>query len=178
MEGKIILNLAISLDGYIADEDGGFDWIAGQKDNRLDTENELLFSEFLKGIDVVVMGKKSYLQGKDSYVRDYADKVVYVATNEIREDTENIRFIGGDVVDTIVKERGKGKAVYLFGGGVLIDPFVKANVIDEYIIGIIPIILGKGRPLLLGNNPTIPLHLQDYSLRDGTVVMRYTKRLT
>ena len=69
MSGKIILNLAISLDGYIADETGGFDWIHGHGNTALDTENNHDFGEFRNSIDVAVMGYKSYEQGKNSYVR-------------------------------------------------------------------------------------------------------------
>lgn len=58
----------------------------------------------------------------------------------------------------------------------MIDSFVKADIIDEYIIGIIPIILGKGRKLFLENNPKIDLNLQEYSVEDGIIVMKYSKR--
>lgn len=51
------MNLAISIDGYIADESGGFDWIVGQGDTAIDTAERSEFEEFLAGIDIVVMGK-------------------------------------------------------------------------------------------------------------------------
>lgn len=57
MSKKIILNLAISIDGYIASEDGGFEWIVGDGDKSLDTEKKWDFNGFLDTIDVVVMGK-------------------------------------------------------------------------------------------------------------------------
>ena len=72
--------------------------------------------------------------------------------------------------------RNEGKNIFLFGGGVLVDHFLKADIIDEYIIGIIPTILGKGRPLFLGNNPKIDLSLQYYTVEDGIVIMKYSKR--
>lgn len=176
MSGKIVLNLAISLDGYIADEDGGFDWIAGHGDDRLDTEQDYPFPDFLKTVDVAVMGRKSYDQGIDSYVGDYADKKVYVATHESRENEGNVTFLSGDIVDTILMERDAGKTVYLFGGGVVIAPFVKADVVDEYIIGIIPVILGGGRPLFLGGSGSIPLRLEKHNIRDGITTLYYSKR--
>ena len=58
----------------------------------------------------------------------------------------------------------------------MIDAFIKADVIDEYIIGIIPTILGSGRKLFLDNNPTVLLKLQKYSVTDGVIVMIYSKR--
>ena len=174
MSGKIILNLAISLDGYIADENGGYDWIIGHGNNhRLDTENQYPFSDFKDSIDVVVMGHTCYLQG---FASDYTKKKVYVASNSMQEDTENISFIKGDIISTITKERDAGKNIYLFGGGILIDPFIKANIVDEYMISIIPTILGKGIPLFLGNNPTIALFLNKYSIEDGIIHLFYSKK--
>jgi len=159
MSGKIIMNLAISIDGYIADESGGFDWIVGQGDTSIDTAERSEFEEFLTGIDIVVMGKNCYDQG---FAKEYPTKTVYVATSEEKEDEG--------------KEKDNGKNIFLFGGGGLVDHFVKANAIDEYIVGIIPTILGKGRPLFLGNNPMIQLHLDKYTVSDGVAVFHYSKR--
>lgn len=174
MKRKIILNLAISIDGYIASEDGGFDWIVGDGDNSLNSEKKLDFNEFLSEVDTVVMGKTCYDQ---NFHNDYKNKKVYVATSKELEDYENVHFINGDICKVIEEERKKeGKNIFLFGGGKLVDNFIKANIIDEYIIGIIPTILGKGRPLFLGNNPKIDLHLDEYILDNGIVILRYSKR--
>lgn len=176
MGGKITLHLAISVDGYICDEDGGYDWITGHGDSGLDTEQDYPFSDFLGGIDVVVMGNTCYRQGFLDDAKEYEGKTIYVAASSEREDTGHIRFIGGDIVPVLRKEREAGRRIFLFGGGLTIDPFIKADVIDEYVIGIIPIVLGRGRPLFLGNNPTIPLRLDRYSIRDGIPVLHYSKR--
>lgn len=173
MSGKIILNLAMSLDGYIADNDGGFQWIVGHGDKALDTEKQFEFEEFLKSIDIVVMGKKCYDQG---FHQEYKSKKVYVATSADLKNVENINFINGDIVSKLQEEKAQGKNIYLFGGGLVIDHFIKADAIDEYIVGIIPTILGGGRPLFLQNNPEIKLNLDEYSIADGIVVMKYSKR--
>lgn len=174
MSRKIILNLAMSLDGYIASEDGGYDWIAHEGDEKLDTERKWDFKKFLEGIDVVVMGKKCYDQ---NFHNDFKDKKVYVATSQKLQDEDNIKFISRDICKIIEEERNKeGKDIYLFGGGVVIDSFIKADIIDEYIIGIIPIILGKGRPLFLGNNPTIKLQLKECIIEKGVTISIYSKK--
>ncbi|WP_092926300.1 dihydrofolate reductase family protein [Romboutsia hominis] len=174
MKRKIILNLAISIDGYIASEDGGFDWIVGDGDNSLNSDKKWDFNEFLSEVDTVVMGKKCYDQ---NFHNDYKSKKVYVATSKELEDYENIHFINGDICKVIEEERKKeGKNIFLFGGGKLVDNFIKADIIDEYIIGIIPTILGKGRPLFLGNNPKIDLHLDEYISDNGIIILRYSKR--
>ena len=56
---KVILFIAMSLDGYIADEKGGVDWLDGQGD---DDENLDTYSEFVKDIDTILMGCKTYEQ--------------------------------------------------------------------------------------------------------------------
>ena len=173
MNGKIILNLAVSLDGYIADTDGGYDWIVGDGNSILNTENKWSHDKFLENIDVVVMGKKCFDQDMH---KEYQDKEVYIATSKEIEDFENYHFINGDIVKEIEKLKNKGKNIYLFGGGILIDSFVKADVIDEYVIGIIPTILGKGIKLFYDNNTKIDLKLEYYAVEDGIVIMKYSKR--
>ena len=59
-ERKIILNLAVSLDGYICDPEGGFAWISGQGDRRLDTVPHYDIEAFARQVDVIVMGRKAY----------------------------------------------------------------------------------------------------------------------
>lgn len=173
MSGKIILNLAISLDGYISDEDGGFDWIVGHGDTYLDTDNKWDYGKFLEGIDVVIMGRNCYDQG---FHKDFEGKDVYIATYKDIDDYENYHFIKGDICECIKKLKEEGKNVFLFGGAVLVDNFIKENIIDEYVVGIIPTILGRGRKLFLENNPKIDLKLDYYSVMDGTVIMKYSKR--
>ena len=173
MNGKIILNLAISLDGYIADENGGYEWIIGDGNSTLNTEAKWDYTKFLEDIDAVVMGRTCYDQGMH---KDFKEKDVYIATSKDIEDYDNYHFISGDIVKTISNLRNEVKNIFLFGGGGVIDNFLKADVIDEYIIGIIPTILGKGRKLFLDNNPKIDLSLQYYSVEDGVIVMKYSRR--
>lgn len=176
MKRKIILNLAISLDGYIASEDGGYDWIVGHGDERLNTKNKFSFDKFLESIDMVVMGKKCYDQNMHN---GFKNKKVYIATSKRIQDQDNLYFISGDISKIIQEEKEKeGKDIYLFGGGGLVDSFIKNNIIDEYIIGIIPIILGKGRPLFLDNNPTIMLHLDEFFIENGIAILKYSKTKT
>ena len=174
MKRKIILNLAMSIDGYIATDDGGYDWIVGDGDNKLNTDDKFDFNEFLENIDIVVMGKNCYDQDMH---KEFKDKKVYIATSKDIKDYDNIHFVKDDVCEVIKRELEKeGKDIFLFGGGVLIDSFIKENIIDEYIIGIIPTILGKGRPLFFEGNPMINLHLDEYSVGEGITILKYSKR--
>ena len=90
---KVVLFIAMSLDGYIADLNGSVDWLNGQRD---EVENEDTYSEFVKDIDTVVMGWKTYYQvvtelSPSEWV--YSDFISYVITHKERTSTDKIRFI-------------------------------------------------------------------------------------
>ncbi len=176
MNGKIILNLAMSLDGYIADENGKFDWIKPHNDRTLDTSNKYDYNSFLETIDIVVMGKKCYDQNLHIFSNIDSTKTIYVATSKPQINHDNIVFIKDDIVRIIKEEANNGKNIYIYGGGMLVDYFIKENVIDEYIVGIIPTILGNGIKLFYGNNPMINLKLEENIIDNGIVIMRYSKR--
>jgi dihydrofolate reductase len=167
----------MSLDGYICDEAGGFDWILGQDDRTIDTENKFDFDAFLDSVDTIVMGSLAYedciLSGLESF--DNHHKIV--ATTRQLTPFKNTDFISGDIVSQIKDlSREEGKDIWLFGGSGLTDHFVKADAIDQYIIAIIPTILGKGRRLFNSNYEKIDLHLDQVNLDDGITILTYTKR--
>jgi dihydrofolate reductase len=168
MSGKIILNLAMSIDGFIAKEDDTYAWIKGCNNAAFDTDRKYDYPAFLRGVDIVVMGRRCYELGMHA---DFADKTVYVATTQPIPNHDNVVFID-TITDTLKRERANGKTIYLFGGGVLVDAFIKG----EYIVGIIPTILGAGIPLFLDRNPEIPLSLTGYFVEDGMVVLQYVRR--
>ncbi len=177
MKRKIILNLAISLDGFIADEDGGFDWIKGDGDNSHDTKHTFDFPKFVEGVDTLVMGRKAYEDCPHETMKTFSTKKIYVATTKkLERKYDNVECINGDICKQIFElKKEKGKDIWIWGGAHLADPFIKTNSIDEYIIGIIPIILGKGRPLFLENNPTIRLHLEESTTQEGIIIVKYSK---
>ena len=106
-----------------------------------------------------------------------ADIGIGHGTSEALDDFDNIHFIGGNLYNRVLELRQKSDGdIYLLGGGILIDAFLKAKIIDEYIVGIIPIILGEGIPLFLKGNPALPLELTGHYVEDGIVVLRYNPR--
>ena len=174
---KIILNLAISLDGYISDTDGGFNWITGHGDENLNTDIQFDFPTFISGCDTLVMGRKAYDTCGIKNVFDHENKKFFVATSKKRTNLHNVTFISGDIVQIITNlKKEPGKDIWLFGGSGLTDQFVKADVIDEYIIGIIPTIRGNGTKLFPSNYPVINLHLEESTVSDGIVILKYSKR--
>ena len=175
---KIVLNLAVSLDGYICDERGGFDWIKGHEDPQLDTAEKDDFEAFLESIDTIVMGSIAYEDCVLSGLDTFDSKQILVPTSRQLERKENVRFVTGDICEEVLalKEQ-EGKDIFIFGGAKLADQFVKKDLIDTYVIGIIPTLLGKGRPLFKGRPDEIKLHLKKLTIQDGIVIMTYERRM-
>jgi dihydrofolate reductase len=176
--GSISLRLAMSLDGYIADENGDYDWIVPVPSPSLDTVHQLPFEEFLGDVDVVVMGRRCYDQG---HHRDYAGlgKKVVVATSRppAPENIDgSVEFVAHDVVGVVKAAREHGQHCFLFGGGILIESFLAAGAVDTITVGIVPVLLGKGRKLFPGGHPRLDLTLADYALQDGKVRLVYERR--
>lgn len=172
---KLILNIALSLDGYICDDNGGYDWIVGHGE---DSETEPYdFEAFMAGIDTIVMGSVSYEDVVLSGLSAYDENHILVATHRELEKRENVEFISGDVVSQIIKlKEDQGKNIWLFGGAGLTDDFIRSNAVDEYVIAIIPTILGNGRRLFKGDYPKLDLHLDNHSISDGITVLSYSRR--
>ncbi len=100
---KVSLFIAMSLDGYIADNKGGVDWLEGQGDNN---ENMDSYSEFVKNIDTVVMGWNTYYQvatelSPKEWV--YSNFTTYVITHNRYTSSEKIQFVNIKPADLVKK---------------------------------------------------------------------------
>ena len=175
--GTISVRLAMSLDGYIADHDGSYEWIVPVPSPRLDTAHQLAFDDFLEGVNIVVMGRRCYEQGQsEDYLR--LGKRVIVATSAAagRRDTcPGIEFCD-DAVSAVTAARQLGHHCFVFGGGLLVHSFLAADAVDMLTVGIVPVLLGGGRPLFPGEHPAINLRLTDYAIADGKVRLVYRRR--
>lgn len=181
--GKLILNLAMSLDGYIADMDGGYGWIQGSGKNPLDTEKGWDFKEFLEGVDLVLMGRKSFdglvgpeLRGKEILVASRKRQGTLLPSDLHGP----VTFIGGlgEDITGIVQERlqEEGIEVYLYGGGETAWPFLEAGMVDELILGLIPVTLGQGIPLFRAGGVPQEWTLVDRIIEEGIVILHYHTR--
>jgi dihydrofolate reductase len=143
--GLISLRLAMSLDGYIADEEGGYDWIVPVASPTLNTDHQLPFDEFLDDVDLVVMGRRCYDQGQH---RDYVTlgKKVIIATSTLsvlEQREQGVDFVGDGLVEVVRTARDQGQHCLLFGGGLLVESFLAADAVDMLTIGIVPVLLGR-----------------------------------
>lgn len=163
-------SVAMSLDGFIADVDGGYDWIV--------PESTIDFEAYLTKIDALVMGRGTYeitqttpeggavLEGREVYV---------VSTTLAPEDHPDVTIISEDVEARVaeLKARG-GKDIWLYGGGVLFRALLEAGLVDRVEVGVVPVLLGQGIPVLPGLDGVASLELHSSeTFPSGIALLKY-----
>ena len=140
---KIVLQLAVSLDGYIEGPNGEFDWCF--------TDQDYGMSAFFKRIDSVFYGRKSYelvLSMESEAPPGFPKLKEYVFSNTMDKVREEATLIKGDTKTEVEKiKKGKGKDIWLFGGADLISSLMNLKLVDEIILAVHPVILGGGKAL-------------------------------
>lgn len=174
---KVVLFIAMSLDGFIADENGKVDWLGGQEPSVevLDT-----YSTFIKDVDTVIMGWNTYHQiitelSPTEWV--YENLTSYVVTHRTLPSTDKIFFTSKspcDIVNTLKQQ--EGKAIWICGGATVIQQLISADLIDEYYISVIPTILGTGIPLFGSSTKELKLRLVQTQSYNGITDLIYTRR--
>ena len=143
-----IVFIAASLDGYIADKDGGVDWLHSIPN----PENlDMGWVDLIDRIDSLVMGRKTF-EKVCSFDCDWPySKPVFVLSNSMKSIPEGYEVkaepIKGSLPEVIEAIYQKGYKRLYIDGGVTVQSFLKEDLIDEMIITIIPILLGGGIPL-------------------------------
>lgn len=142
IETDYILQVATSLDGYIARLDGSIDWLPVPEEGGEDYG----YLEFYNSIDALVMGSTTYEQILGFEDWPYPGKFAYVLTSRNLSTTRtDVCFVNGGIEDVVEDVKKKGyKRVWVVGGGKVASSFMEKGLVSEYIIGVIPIILGAG----------------------------------
>jgi len=174
---KIILFIAMSLDGYIADRNGGVGWLNG---HCSDSENLDVYYEFMNEIDTIIMGWNTY----DQIVTElsptewiYKDVITYVITHNEENSTDKIRFTSENPIDLLTKlKSGSGKNIWICGGANLVQQFIRSDLIDQYYISVIPTLLGSGIRLFGNTEKEIKLKLIKTQTYNGITDLVYTRR--
>lgn len=175
MMRKIKLFIAMSLDGYIADEKGAIDWL--EPYNSVDDDT---YDFFYKTVDTVVMGRKTYEQVTEELSPDvypYEDSYTYVVSSQDLKPRDNMTVISEDVVAVLnsIKHQ-EGKDLWIVGGARLVSALVDTSIIDEYWIAVAPVLLGKGIPLFDESINSHQLNLIESYTKGQLVYMKYQKR--
>jgi len=174
MTKNIMLYIATSLDGFIARKDGSVDWLSPYENGPEDYG----YNDFYKKIEIVIMGNTTYKQVLSFGEFPYRGKDCFVFTkNKEKHIDENVIFVSKNAKDFISQlNLRENKNIWLVGGASIIDEFLKFDLIDEFVITIIPTLLGEGIPLFKGRSIKKILKLIDVKTFDPGLVQLYYKR--
>ncbi len=148
MEKRNSVFIATSLDGYIADKNGGVDW--------LDTvpnpdQDDMGYLDFISGIDALVMGRNSFETVVGFDVEWPYEKPVFVLSNKLKSVPEKYKdkafIVSGTLKEVLAQLHQKGFCRLYIDGGLTIQSFLKEDLIDDMVITTIPVLLGEGIPL-------------------------------
>lgn len=168
---RITLYIATSVDGYIADADGGVDWLEAFQTAPDGDEDVEGFSEFFETVDCLVMGATTYEQVLTFGEWPYSDKPTYVFTNStLSPATEAVRFVDGEVADHVPTLREQYNHVWVVGGAQLAQSFFQEHEINVLRLSFIPILLGDGIPLFSGEYDQQRLDLVKTTTFDNGIV--------
>lgn len=151
---KIILYIAISADGFIADKQGGVAWLDKYNTEVITQEMDAAgcgFKDFYDSIDALIIGSTTYRQMVTFGPWAFTDKMSYVfsADDTLGNALTYVERVQGDIPMFVQDIASKGvKRAWLVGGAQLAASFYRLGLIDEYIITIVPDTLGEGIALL------------------------------
>ncbi|MBP1677135.1 MAG: bifunctional deaminase-reductase domain protein [Bacteroidetes bacterium] len=173
MDKRIILYIAMSLDGYIADSDGGLDFLSVVEKEGEDYGYE----KFVESVDTIIMGRKTYDKVL-SFGIDFphAHKRCYILTRTQRPDEGNITFYNQGNLKMLIQhlKSQQGKDVFVDGGADVVNELLKDGLIDELIISVVPVLLGGGVSLFKMEYPVQKLTLSSAKSFDtGLVQLHY-----
>jgi dihydrofolate reductase len=171
---KVILYIAMSLDGYIAGPGDNLDFLSLVEKGGEDYG----YHEFISTVDTVILGRKTYDKILSFGIPfPHNDKQTYVITRNKRPGQENLAFYSGNLNSLIETIQTKpGKHIFIDGGAELANELMKEDLIDEYILSVIPIFLGKGISLFKDGRPEHKLILiKSSNFEKGLVQLHYAR---
>ena len=176
--GKTILYIAMSVDGYIADEDGGVTWLEEFEESASDDDVED-FTAFFESVECLAMGATTYEQVLTFGEWPYDDKPTYVCTHrELSPVTDAVEFVDRCVADLSTTLKQQYEHIWLVGGAQLAQAFLNEREIDELRLSLVPVLLGDGVSLFTGEYDQQHLRLLDTTTRDTGIVEQQYKILS
>lgn len=169
---KVKYGVGVSVDGYIASEDGSVGWL--ERATRRAKDEDFGMGDFFKSIDTVLMGRKTYEVGLKMGMdkSGYPKMKNYVFSRTLPPgNRDGIEFVSGDPGELIARlKREPGKDIWLCGGGELAREFLKLRILDEIILGVAPVLVGAGRLTFPPEFPETELELIECKQYKGGVV--------
>jgi dihydrofolate reductase len=180
--GKLTYLMLMSLDGYIADEAGRFDWA------EPDEEVHTLVNDLTRPVGTYLYGRRMYevlvawetlpTGDQPTYIKDFAeiwrgaDKVLYSRTLEAPS-SERTRIERQFDPEAVREMKASAERDITIGGPELAAHAIRAGLVDEWHLFLAPVVVGAGNPAL-PSDVRVPLELLDERrFRNGTVYLRY-----
>ena len=167
---NVVLGLGISIDGYIARRDGSVDFLFMPKDYSM--------ASFLASIDTVLMGRKTYTAALEMGGSFSVGPTTYVfSRSHTAGDAKGVVFVNQSPAAFVRQLRKRpGKDIWLMGGGELAREFLKADLVDELYIGMVPVLLGEGIPLFPSGFPQRDFALvENKTFSRGLIALKYKR---
>jgi dihydrofolate reductase len=161
---KLILGLAVSLDGFIEGPNGEYDWCFTDQDYGL--------RDFFKQIDAVFIGRKSFEMAGTGIL---PKATCYVFSNSLQKAKKGVQIVKGDIKKEVERIKNEpGKDIWLFGGASLTESLLKEGLVDILWLSVHPLLLGKGKLLFQHIDKRIQLELvENKSYPSGLVSLTY-----
>jgi dihydrofolate reductase len=163
---KVILGLGISIDGYIARLNGAVDFLFVPKDYSM--------QPFFTTIDTAIMGRKTLDAAKGASFGGSMATYVFSRSQSVGE-RDGVTFVDQSP-ESLVAELRKwpGNNIWLMGGGELARDFLKADLVDELYLGVVPVLFGEGIPLFPSGFPQREFSLiENKSYSKGLIALKY-----
>ncbi|WP_416838450.1 dihydrofolate reductase family protein [Haloferax sp. DFSO52] len=175
---RITLYIAASVDGYIATDDGGVEWLNEFEQDTANGDITEAYEEFFDSLDCLVMGATTYEQIRGFGAWPYEDRPTYVFTHrDLPRATETVEFVDGDVDSVATELETQYDHIWLVGGAHLAREFLREHHVDELRLSVIPVLLGSGIPLFTEDHETRRLqHLDTTTYNSGIVELHYKIR--
>ena len=176
-ERKLILYFSMSLDGFLATKDDDLSWLS-----IVEREGEDYgYAAFNETVDTYIVGSRTYekvLSMTGGVFPPANQHTCYVINRQDRESENGVSFYNKGVEQLIKDLKSKnGKNIFCDGGAMVVKMLMDKNLIDEYSIAIIPIILGDGKRLFRGETPRIELEaISSKHYESGLTTLYYKKK--
>ena len=179
---KIILDVAVTLDGFIEGPNGEIDWLVGDEE----TDFGDILNDILTDIDTIFYGRVSY----DLWGNYYPDKNASPKLKEAydllhskkkyvfsgtKTNDGNAIFINSNIKESVQEIlQQPGKNIWLYGGGKLITTFINLDLVNVYRLAVHPVILGSGKPLFEDIKSRVGLKLIEAKpAKSGVILLSY-----
>lgn len=172
MTRRLRYSVAATLDGFIADPDGGYDWII--MDESID------FAKMFEEFDTFVMGRKTWdVSAQTEFVQMFGTSEVIVFSRTLETSPRpGVKIVRTSPADTVreLKNRNTGKDIWLFGGGTLFRTLVDEGLVDTVEVAMMPVLLSQGVPLLPPGRRITGMTLDKCETlpRSGIVMLSYS----